>query len=87
LLAYWADHPPVHVLLAAFMGVKPQGSADAGYRPVTMADVAELRRGGANIPVQNIPLHRGLRGPGVIDFEELKQQALARRRANPTATG
>ena len=23
LSAYWQDHPPVHLLVAAFMGVKP----------------------------------------------------------------
>ena len=24
LIDYWADHPPVHQLLAGFMGVKPK---------------------------------------------------------------
>ena len=25
LCQYWGDHPPVHLLLAGFMGVKPMG--------------------------------------------------------------
>jgi hypothetical protein len=31
LMGYWVDHPPVHVLVAAYMGVKPaerSGSVD-----------------------------------------------------------
>lgn len=26
LLTYWADHPPTHILVAAYLGIKPKGS-------------------------------------------------------------
>ncbi len=26
---YWQDHPPVHILLAAFMGMKPTDKMEA----------------------------------------------------------
>jgi hypothetical protein len=25
LTAYWADHPPVHLMVAGYLGVKPRG--------------------------------------------------------------
>jgi hypothetical protein len=28
LFHYWAKHPPVHELLAAFLGVKPKGAPE-----------------------------------------------------------
>jgi hypothetical protein len=34
LLAYWRDHPPLHVLAAAYLGVKPQPKI-ADYAPAT----------------------------------------------------
>ena len=30
LTKYWSDHPPVHELVAAYMGVKPSARAPAG---------------------------------------------------------
>lgn len=27
LCAYWRDHPPVHILVAAYLGIKPKSTA------------------------------------------------------------
>lgn len=44
---YWTDHPPVHELVAAFMGVKPASSErPAEQVPASdlMAQFNEMRR-------------------------------------------
>jgi hypothetical protein len=38
LYRYWAKQPPTHVLVAAYLGIKPQGKT----RVPTDADISEL---------------------------------------------
>lgn len=42
LLAYWADHPPLHILAAAYFGIKPKtrSLAPSGAGP-TVAPAGE----------------------------------------------
>ena len=75
LTAYWVEHPPVHVLVGAYLGV---GKHQRKRAPATMSNpgsdiqvlLAELGPGfGAASDV-----HAGL--PGVVlDFAELRRQA------------
>ena len=78
LTAYWAEHPPVHILVGAYLGAgKPQRSRTplAGSAPgrAALSDiqgiVAELGPGFGTGDV-----HAGL--PGVVlDFTELRNRA------------
>lgn len=38
LYAYWAKHPPTHILVAAYMGIKPKGET----RRPTEQDLSEF---------------------------------------------
>jgi hypothetical protein len=78
LMAYWVEHPPVHILVGAFLGVgkhQRRRTPSAGSSPVRAAGsdlegvLAELGPGfGAG------DVHAGL--PGVVlDFAELKRRA------------
>lgn len=40
ILDYWADHPPVHQLLAGFMGVKPRKKKQEA--PVKVSDMQSI---------------------------------------------
>jgi hypothetical protein len=78
LTAYWVHHPPVHILVGAYLGVgKPQRrrtpSTGSGRGAAASSDLqgilAEL---GPGFGVQNV--HAGL--PGVVlDFAELRRRA------------
>ncbi len=39
LTAYWAENPPVHILVKAYMGVDTKGRSGGGHKP----DEDELR--------------------------------------------
>jgi hypothetical protein len=74
LMAYWVEHPPVHILVAAYFGVgkhQRKRAAPAGSNPGSdiQALLAELGPGfGAG------DVHAGL--PGVVlDFAELRRRA------------
>jgi hypothetical protein len=77
LASYWAEHPPVHLLLAAYLGVgKDKHTRTPGKsatRPPTDAEpssvLASLGRGFA---AGNV--HAGL-APVVLDFAELRRRA------------
>ena len=80
LTAYWAEHPPLHILLGAYLGAgkhrrKPTALTQAGAvhaaGPSITALVAEL---GPGFGVADV--HQGLR-PVVLDFGELRRQATA----------
>jgi hypothetical protein len=80
LTRYWIDHPPLHLLIAAYLGIGKErsGRAVPPYRPTAVgqtsaADVgqilADLGPGFASGQV-----HAGMR-PVVLDFAELRRQA------------
>jgi hypothetical protein len=81
LMAYWVEHPPVHILVGAYLGVgKHQRrripSAGSGPGAAASSDLqgilAELGPGFGTGDV-----HAGL--PGVVlDFAELKSRAKGR---------
>jgi hypothetical protein len=71
LCGYWADHPPTHVLVAAFLGVKPRPAPAASAMRVgeigAPGDVGQLMASlGDGDPYQ------GCKGPAVYDFTALK---------------
>jgi hypothetical protein len=80
LATYWAAHPPVHILVGAYLGVgkdtrKPGPSMPTGSGRETGTDLrsvlAELGPGfGAG------DVHAGL-APVVLDFAELQRRAEA----------
>jgi hypothetical protein len=78
LTKYWAEHPPLHILVAAYLGAGKQqrrptgsgldGSGDAaGANPEEV--LAELGPG-----FHTADVHAGLT-PVVLDFAELRRQA------------
>jgi hypothetical protein len=80
LTAYWVEHPPLHVLLGAYLGAgkhrgKPTLLAPAG--PVRTAApnlAALLAEFGPGFGVADV--HEGL-APVVLDFGELQRRATA----------
>jgi hypothetical protein len=85
LTAYWADHPPLHILGAAYLGIGKQKStrmpwalsdeAPASHGLEAGSDasslLAKLGRGFVSGDV-----HAGL-SPVVLDFAELRRRATA----------
>jgi hypothetical protein len=68
---YLADHPPVHLLVAAYLGVK----SPRHERPAVAAQ--DLRAIRSELPAGTFAernVHEGL-GEVVLDFEELKRRA------------
>jgi len=63
LVDYWAEHPPVHVALAAFLGIK--GRRRVMPRLSVQSVLSELGAGFAAVDV-----HAGL-PPVALDFAEL----------------
>lgn len=77
LAAYWAEHPPVHLLLARYLGIgagrqrrplAPQGAA---------SDPAALL-GALGPGFEAGDVHAGL-APAALDFVELKRRRAAQR--------
>lgn len=76
LCAYWVDHPPVHLTLAAYFGIgrhKPRSVAGRSS-PDLRSELAELPPGA--LVERNV--HEGL-PPVVLDFSELKRVSGMRR--------
>jgi len=81
LTAYWVEHPPVHILVGAYLGIGKQQpkrmlSAGAGPGRASCTDIpgilAELGPGFGTGDI-----HAGL--PGVVlDFAELRSRARSR---------
>jgi hypothetical protein len=85
LTAYWAEHPPLHMLVAAYLGV---GKEKRPRKPSALSDEASSKFGNKMSP--DIPsllaelgpgfdarnIHAGL-APAVLDFTELRRRATA----------
>ena len=78
LTKYWAEHPPLHILVAAYLGASKQqrratgpGSHDSGNAagPEPQEVLTELGPG-----FRAGDVHAGL-APVVLDFAELRRQA------------
>lgn len=91
LLGYWAGHPPVHVMVAAYLGVKPQTSPafPPGAALAPAAQPAEKRSAAGDVSRMMAQLtaagfvtgyvYEGCEGAAVFDFAELKARAAANR--------
>ena len=79
LTSYWAQHPPLHLLVAAFLGIGrnkrgllPPIPAGRGQRPGPDAG-SVLPQLGPGFSAGDV--HAGL-SPVVLDFAELSRQAV-----------
>jgi hypothetical protein len=81
LTRYWIDHPPLHLMVAAYLGV----GRDKGRRMALRLSEAEASSIGAHANVDNLlaelgpsfatgDVHAGL-APVVLDFAELRRRA------------
>jgi hypothetical protein len=80
LTAYWAEHPPVHILVGAYLGISKDrhqrvpsalSRSGRGPDPELARILAEL---GPGFSAQNV--HAGL-APVVLDFARLRRRARA----------
>ncbi|HVH76765.1 MAG TPA: hypothetical protein VM755_17755 [Stellaceae bacterium] len=67
LFAYWAAHPPLHLMVAACLGIRPGKRA-----PGVSGEAALLAQLGAGFVKGDV--HRGL-PPAILDFAELLRRA------------
>lgn len=92
LSQYWADNPPVHILVAAYLGVKPKETASApgiravappgGHEDVVATALAAL---GPMSGFVERDVHEGL-PPPILDFDELSATALRKATKNSGGT-
>jgi hypothetical protein len=71
LTSYWAQHPPVHLLVAAYLGVGKNKSMGRGPPP-SLDGSSFLAQLGPGFGVGDV--NAGL-SPVVLDFAELRLQA------------
>jgi hypothetical protein len=78
LTSYWAKHPPLHLLVAAYLGVgkdrrpqMPPARTEPGQRPHSDADTV-LARLGPGFSAGDV--HAGLT-PVALDFAELRRRS------------
>jgi hypothetical protein len=78
LTAYWAEHPPLHILISAYLGVGKDR-----HRPVQMPPGNREHKTGSELEAVLAELGPGF-GPGdvhagltpvVLDFTELRRRA------------
>jgi hypothetical protein len=80
LTTYWAEHPPLHILLGAYLGV---GKANAQQIPRTLSRPCSETLPDPGSVLANLgpgfgtgDVHAGL-APVVLDFSELRLRASA----------
>ncbi|WP_176219529.1 hypothetical protein [Chromobacterium haemolyticum] len=39
---YWRNHPPLHLMVAAYLGIKPESKSTAGGQPDDQPDLVTL---------------------------------------------
>jgi hypothetical protein len=77
LTAYWAEHPPLHILVGAYLGIakhrrKGESSAPQSQRSAANSDMAALLAElGPGFGTGDV--HAGL-DPVVLDFSELQRR-------------
>jgi hypothetical protein len=81
LVSYWIDHPPVHLLLGAYLGLGKNRARVRRAPPEARAPSAAPRDVGQLVAelgpaFQKRDVNAGL-GPAVLDINELRQKALA----------
>lgn len=80
LSAYWVEHPPVHILVAAYLGLgskKISGHGASVAKGKTNPDFGAMLAGlGAGFSPRDV--HAEL-GPAELDFEELRRKAAVTR--------
>ena len=82
LTAYWAEHPPLHILVGAYLGIgkhrrKGESSAPESQRTAANSDMAALLAElGPGFGAGDV--HAGL-APVVLDFSELQRRDQNRR--------
>ncbi|MGH7029139.1 MAG: hypothetical protein ACREEZ_01805 [Stellaceae bacterium] len=92
LTRYWVDHPPLHLMVAAYLGVGKGDRRRVRVRPPTAAPFEN----GANPAVGALltelgpsftggDVHAGL-APVLLDFADLRRGAQPQARASPGAT-
>jgi len=78
LTDYWAEHPPLHILVGAYLGIGKNGrkgefSAPQSQRPAINSNMAAvLAELGPGFGAGDV--HAGL-APVVLDFSELQRRA------------
>jgi hypothetical protein len=73
LTAYWVEHPPVHILVAAYLGLGPKNMSDYRASGSRNCDLDQILAGlGPGFSSQDV--HAEL-GPVELDFEELRSKA------------
>ena len=78
LTKYWAEHPPLHILVAAYLGAgrqqhRPTGAGLDDSRNAASSNSEEvLAELGSGFRAEDV--HAGLT-PVVLDFAELRRQA------------
>jgi hypothetical protein len=79
LTQYWVEHPPLHILAGAYLGVAKQQHHSAsrdGSRNTARSDLEEsLAELGPGFHAGDV--HAGLT-PAVLDFDELRRQTATR---------
>jgi hypothetical protein len=71
---YWASHPPVHLMVAAFLGVKPERGGKSGRGQAERVD--QLRAEAPHLFAAGADVLQGL-GPVTLDLAELKRRSAA----------
>jgi len=72
LLPYLIEHPPVHILVAGFVGFKPRSLGSSAPGPREAADLAAAVGPGFAVGPD---VHAGLPQPAILDFAQLKSRA------------
>jgi hypothetical protein len=72
LLPYLAEHPPVDILVAGFVGFKPRSRGSSLPGPREAADLAAALGPGFTIGED---VHAGLTQVAILDFAQLKNYA------------
>jgi hypothetical protein len=85
LAKYWADHPPLHILVAAYLGAgkqrcRPTGPSLDDSRSTGSTNPEELAELGTGFRAGDV--HAGMT-PVVLDFAELRRQTASSWRGHP----
>jgi len=85
LAAYWAEHPPLHILVAGYLGLGREKRNRMRWAPSSAASAPSERGTGADVGALLAELGPGFGAgdvqaglaPVVLDFAELRRRAQA----------